>query len=246
MTKHRFEHQITRRLFVRSALAGSAVAAVGCDRQRGRADVAPPTSEASTPGPLALPPLPWAEDALEPHISARTIGFHHGKHHRGYVTKVNDAIASTDLASASLEEIIQATAGDPESAALFNAAAQAWNHEFYWNSMKPGGGGSPSGRLLRLIESSFGGMDGFRTEFVDAATGQFGSGWAWVVLDGDRLVVENTANADTPLARGRRPLLTIDVWEHAYYLDYQNRRKDYVNDFLDRLVSWDFAERNLA
>jgi Fe-Mn family superoxide dismutase len=228
---------LTRRQFVGAAAAGMALAVARCGSGAAAAAAATPAAKtASTPGPFDLPALPWPEDALEPHISARTIGFHHGKHHQGYVDKLNAAVAGTPLAGSSLEEIVHATAGRPGDEALFDNAAQAWNHAFYFRSMKPGGGGAPGGRLSKLIDDSFGGI---------AAAGQFGSGWAWLVLEGERLDVTSTSNADTPIAHGTIPLVTIDVWEHAYYLDYQNRRKDYIAAWLESLVDWDFAEGNL-
>jgi Fe-Mn family superoxide dismutase len=194
---------------------------------------------------LYLPDLPYRQSALEPHISERTLDFHYGKHHAGYVTKANKMIEGTPLAEKSLEEIVQAAAGDASKAGLFNNSAQVWNHTFFWNSMAPSGGGQPSGELGQRIDADFGSYDQFREAFVTAATTQFGSGWAWLVEDGGKLAVTKTANADTPLVHGQNPLLTIDVWEHAYYLDYQNRRPDFVNAFLDHLANWEFAEGNL-
>lgn len=193
-----------------------------------------------------LPPLPFAQDALEPHISANTLGFHHGKHHNAYVTNLNNLTQDSPLAGKSLEEIIKATAGDAAQAGVFNNAAQVWNHTFYWNSMKSGGGGAPSGDLAGRIDDAFGGLDKFKAEFKAAAIGQFGSGWAWLVVDGGNLEIVKTANADTPIAHGQTPLITCDVWEHAYYLDFQNRRPDYLQAFLDNLVNWDFAAANLG
>lgn len=195
---------------------------------------------------FTLPELPYAANALEPHMSANTLGFHHGKHHQAYVTNLNNLIKDTPLAGKSLEEIIKATAGDTEKAGVFNNAAQVWNHTFFWNSMKPNGGGAPTGDLLARIEKNFGGLDAFKEEFKKAATTQFGSGWAWLVEDGGKLKVTKTANADTPVAHGQKALLTVDVWEHAYYLDFQNRRPDFVSSFLDNLVNWEFAAKNLA
>ncbi|WNV04262.1 superoxide dismutase [Candidatus Methylospira mobilis] len=191
-----------------------------------------------------LPPLPYAENALEPVITANTIGFHYGKHHKGYVDNLNKLVAGTEYADLPLEKIITATAGRADKAAIFNNAAQIWNHTFYWNSLKPKGGGEPPAALKRKIEAAFGSVDACRKELAAAAVSQFGSGWAWLVLDGDRLKVIKTANADTPLTTGMKPLLAIDVWEHAYYLDYQNRRADYVNAVLDRLLNWEFASTN--
>ena len=191
------------------------------------------------------PELPYPEKALEPYISARTLSFHHGRHHRAYVDACNRLIAGTDLADATLETIIRRTAGVADRVAIFNNAAQAWNHAFFWKSMRPKGGGKPRGRLLDLIEKSFGSFEAFREAFLDTATSQFGSGWAWLVLDGDRLRVVKTSNADTPIIRGQTPLLVCDVWEHAYYLDYQNRRRDFVEVFLDHLANWEFAAAQL-
>ena len=196
--------------------------------------------------PFVLPALPYGEAALEPVISARTIGFHYGKHHQGYVNNLNKLVAGTEMAEMSLEQIIRASAGAPDKAALFNNAAQVWNHTFYWAGMKPAGGGRPGGALAEKIEADFAGFDALRKELAAAAGGQFGSGWAWLVLEGGRLKVVKTGNAENPLTHGMKPLLTIDVWEHAYYLDYQNRRADYVNAVLDKLINWDFVAENLA
>jgi Fe-Mn family superoxide dismutase len=189
-----------------------------------------------------LPALPYAQDALEPHISARTMSFHYGKHHQTYIDNLNKAIVGTPWATGkSLEQIVTETAGLADKVAVFNNAAQAWNHAFFWKSMKPGGGSAPTGRLLDLIGKSFGSFDKFKEAFLTAAVAQFGSGWVWLVQDGDGLKIVKTSNADTPVAHGQTALLTCDVWEHAYYLDYQNRRKDFVQAFLDHLVNWDFA-----
>lgn len=194
-----------------------------------------------------LPPLPYDKSALEPHISARTLEFHHGKHHATYVNNLNGLIKDTDLASKSLEDIILAAAKDlPAKQGLFNNAAQVWNHTFFWNCMKKNGGGKPSGKILAMIESDLGGFDKFIEDFRSAATTQFGSGWAWLVLDGGKLKITKTGNADLPLAHGQKALLTVDVWEHAYYLDYQNRRIDFVQAFIDNLIDWEFVEKNLG
>jgi Fe-Mn family superoxide dismutase len=193
-----------------------------------------------------LPDLPYDQAALEPHISANTLSFHYGKHHQTYVTNLNNLVKDTPLADKSLEDIIRATAGDAAKAGVFNNAAQVYNHTFYWNSMKPNGGGKPSGDLAAKIDASFGGYDQFAEAFAQAATTQFGSGWAWLVAEGDALKVVKTGNAETPLSGSATPLLTIDVWEHAYYLDYQNRRPDYIKTFLVSLVNWDFAAANLG
>lgn len=192
-----------------------------------------------------LPALPFAEDALEPYYSARTLSFHHGKHHKAYVDNLNKLIAGTELESKTLEEIILIAAGDAARAGLFNNAAQVWNHTFFWHCMKPGGGGKPAGDLAARIDATFGGFDKFAEQFKAAAVGRFGSGWAWLVLDGGELKIVSTPNAETPLAKGQKALLTVDVWEHAYYLDYQNRRPDFVQAFLDHLVDWDFVAANL-
>ncbi|MBX6321340.1 MAG: superoxide dismutase [Rhodospirillaceae bacterium] len=196
--------------------------------------------------PVVLPKLPYALDALEPHVSARTLEFHHGKHHKAYVDKTNELIAGTDLEKSDLEEIIRRSAADASKKTLFNQSAQVWNHTFFWNSMKPKGGGQPTGDVAKRIESDLGGYDKFAQAFKAAAAGQFGSGWAWLVLDGGKLKVLSTANADTPLVHNQTPLLTLDVWEHAYYLDYQNRRPDFIAAFLGNLVNWDFVNENLT
>ncbi|WP_372020815.1 superoxide dismutase [Tistrella mobilis] len=193
-----------------------------------------------------LPALPYDKTALEPHISAQTFEFHHGKHHNTYVVNLNKLVEGTDLADASLEDIIVKSRGDAAKAGVFNNAAQVWNHTFFWNSMKPNGGGAPSGDLATRIDADFGGLDKFKEAFKNAATTQFGSGWAWLVVKDGKLEVVKTGNAETPVGTGATPLLTIDVWEHAYYLDYQNRRPDFVQSFLDNLVNWDFAAENLA
>lgn len=193
---------------------------------------------------ISLPALPYAKDALAPHISEETLAFHYGKHHNAYVEKTNAAIKGSELEDASLDEIVRAA--HAKDAGLFNNAAQVWNHTFYWNSMSPNGGGAPTGKIAELIDASFGSYDAFRKAFADAAAGQFGSGWAWLVKKGDKLEIVKTGNAETPLTdMSVTPLLTIDVWEHAYYLDYQNKRPDYIATFLDHLVNWDFASANL-
>jgi Fe-Mn family superoxide dismutase len=193
-----------------------------------------------------LPALPYGLDALEPHISRSTLEFHHGKHHAAYVTNLNNLVAGTDLEGQSLEATIHAVAGDASKAGVFNNAAQVWNHTFYWQGMKPGGGGAPSGDLAAKIDADFGSFDAFKEQFKTAGATQFGSGWAWLVLDNGTLKITKTGNADLPLAHGQKALLTMDVWEHAYYLDYQNRRPDYMSTFLDKLVNWDFVAANLA
>lgn len=195
---------------------------------------------------FTLPELPYAPTALEPHLSANTFSYHYNKHHQTYVTNLNNLVKDTPLASATLEEVITASAKDASKAGIFNNAAQVWNHTFYWNSMKPNGGGLPTGELAKKIDKDFGSFDAFKEAFKQAGVTQFGSGWAWLVLDGGTLKVTKTANADLPMVHGQKALLTCDVWEHAYYLDYQNRRPDYISTFLDKLVNWDFAANNLG
>jgi Fe-Mn family superoxide dismutase len=196
--------------------------------------------------PHALPALPYADSALAPVISAHTLGFHYGKHHKAYVDNLNKLAAGTEYADLPLEKVIAATAGRADKAGLFNNAAQTWNHTFYWKSLRPNGGGEPPAALKQRIEAAFGSVEACKKELAAAAMGQFGSGWAWLVLDGDKLKVVKTGNADLPLTSGMKPLLTLDVWEHAYYLDYQNRRGDYVNAVLDKLINWEFALQNLG
>jgi superoxide dismutase, Fe-Mn family len=193
-----------------------------------------------------LPSLPYAENALDPVISANTIGFHYGKHHKGYVDTLNKLIAGTELADLSLEKLVAKTSGKADKVAIFNNAAQTWNHTFYWRSLRPKGGGEPPAALKQKIEASFGNLEACKKELATAATTQFGSGWVWLVLEAGKLKVVKTGNADTPLTKAVKPLLTIDVWEHAYYLDYQNRRADYVNAVLDKLINWGFAADNLG
>jgi len=194
---------------------------------------------------ITLPPLPYALEALEPYISRRTLAAHHGHHHASYVAKTCNLIQRTPLESASLEDIVRSSA-EQQDKKLFNASAQAWNHEFYWRSMRPGGGGEARGAIAALIDQSFGSHRAFSQQFVTAASDQFGSGWAWLVLEDDRMRVIATSNAQTPLTTAQVPLLTIDVWEHAYYLDFQHRRLDYIAAFLAHLIDWDFANENLA
>ncbi len=193
-----------------------------------------------------LAPLPYDKTALEPHTSAKTLEFHHGKHHQAYVTNLNNLVKDTPMASQSLEEIIRATAKDESKAGIFNNAAQVWNHTFFWNCMKPNGGGKPSGDVAQAIEKSFGPYDKFKEEFKNACVTQFGSGWGWLVAAQGTLKVVKTPNAVNPLAQGQTALLTCDVWEHAYYLDYQNRRPDFVETFLTHLVNWEFVAQNLS
>jgi Fe-Mn family superoxide dismutase len=195
---------------------------------------------------MKLPNLPFAPNALEPHMSARTFEFHHGKHHAAYVTNGNKLLEGTPLEKKALHEIIREVAGDSAKAGGFNNVAQVWNHSFFWHCLKPGGGGQPSGDLAKQIDTAFGSYDKFVQEFSNAAATQFGSGWAWLVKDGGKLAVVKTTNADTPVARGQQPLLTLDVWEHAYYLDHQNARPKFIETFLTKLVNWDYVAQNLA
>ncbi|MDF1721279.1 MAG: superoxide dismutase [Minwuia sp.] len=191
-----------------------------------------------------LPPLPYADNALEPHYSANTFSFHHKKHHNAYVTKANELVAGTDLDKASVEEAI-AEAHKAGNQGLFNQVAQIWNHTFFWNSMAPNGGGEASGDIADAIKADFDSTEELIAAFKASAVGNFGSGWTWLVHDGGKLKIVNTSNAGTPLTDGQKPILTVDVWEHAYYLDYQNRRPDFVQSFWDNLVNWDFANANL-
>lgn len=188
---------------------------------------------------LVQNPLPYPEDALEPYISGKTIALHYGKHHAGYVATANRLVMDSAFQGKTPVEIIKLTAGKKKHSEIFNNVAQSWNHDFFWNCMKPGGGGMPKGKLAKKIKDSFGSFDSFKKEFLAAAKSRFGSGWVWLVLDDDILKVVTTANADTPLSRGLKPIFTVDVWEHAYYLDYQNRRTDFVKTVLDHLADWD-------
>ena len=208
--------------------------------------VATPAASVAT-GPFTLPALPYADTDLAPTISQSTIGFHYGKHHQGYVNKLSELVAGKDWASKSLDDVVKGSYGT-ENTEIYNNSAQIWNHTFYWNSMKKAGGGAaPAGKLADAIKAAFGDHDGFKKEFTAAATGQFGSGWAWLVVKEGKLAVVKTANADNPIGTGAgTPLLVCDVWEHAYYLDYQNRRNEYVSAWLDKAVNWDFAAKNLG
>ncbi|MCX6032376.1 MAG: superoxide dismutase [Chloroflexi bacterium] len=196
---------------------------------------------------IILPPLPYAEDALEPYYSAKTISFHYGKNHKAYVDNINKLIAGTDFEHKILEEIVMAVAGDPAKTGWFNNAAQVWNHTFFWNCMTPGGGGKPTGKLAQAIDAAFGSYEKFVEQFKANAVGRFGSGWGWLVSEGGALKLVSTPNAEMPNpTKGQVALLTVDVWEHAYYLDYQNRRPDFVQAFLDKLVNWKFVAENFA
>jgi len=192
---------------------------------------------------FTLPELPYAPDALAPHLSAETLEFHHGKHHQTYVTKLNDAVGDDTKTNDDLVDVVVQSKGDPK---VFNNAAQHWNHSFYWKCMAPDGGGQPSGELADAIAKDFGSYDDFATKLRTEAETHFGSGWAWLVHDGSKLAVVSTHDADNPLTHSQKPLLTIDVWEHAYYIDYRNKRPDYIGAFLEHLVSWDFVAQNLG
>ncbi|MBM2885310.1 superoxide dismutase [Chromobacterium phragmitis] len=226
--------ELNRRTFLLSAAGSLAALAL---------PVLSSSSQASSAH--TLPPLPYADNALEPVISARTIGFHYGKHHKAYLDNLSKLTAGRDYADLSLEDVITRSAKQAGDAAIFNNAAQLWNHTFYWRSMRPNGGGTPPQALREKIEASFGSVDACKQLLAGAAISQFGSGWAWLAQDGDKLRVVKTGNADNPITSGLTPLLNVDVWEHAYYLDYQNRRADYVNAVLDKLVNWEFAQQNL-
>jgi Fe-Mn family superoxide dismutase len=188
-----------------------------------------------------LPPLPYAKDALAPHISEETLEYHYGKHHQTYVTNLNKMVEGTDFENSSLEEVIMGS-----EAAVFNNSAQVWNHTFYWSCMAPDGGGAPTGEVAEAINSAFGSYDTFVEKFKEAATTQFGSGWAWLVDAGSGLEIMKTANADLPMKHNAKALLTIDVWEHAYYIDFRNARPNYIGTFVDSLINWDFVAANMA
>jgi Fe-Mn family superoxide dismutase len=220
--------------FYLSALATVQLGGIGCSRQPG-------TGGSSS----NLNPLPYDTNALEPYISARTVEFHYTGHHQGYAANTLNLIKGSKLAKLPLKEIIQKTYGNTELVSTYNNASQLFNHNFYWESMKPNGGGRPQGKIQQAIEQSFGTFDSFVKLFSESAASQFGSGWTWLVKDADQLKVISTGNADTPIAMRMIPILTLDVWEHAYYLDYQNRRADYIRAFLAHLVNWDFAVKNL-
>jgi Fe-Mn family superoxide dismutase len=225
----------------REVLGGVALGAAAlCGAPVGRGAQA----AAPAPAPLALPPLPFADAALQPHVSARTLGVHHGRHHRAYVDNLVKLVRGTPLEKLGLDEIVRRTAGRVDQVAVFNNAAQAWNHAFYWRSLAPKGA-APTGRLLERLRLDLGGPTEAKKALVQAGLAQFGSGWVWLVLDGGRLRVVKTGNADTPLTGKAVPLLTVDVWEHAYYLDYQSRRGDYLTAVVDHVLNWDFAARNL-
>ncbi len=229
-------HGVDRRTFLKSMCAiGAGVMAAGL--------VLPDPARAAGFTPA---PLPYPENALEPYISAKTVGFHYGKHTLGYYENVNKLVQGSPLASLTLDQVFLKAASDPAQIGVFRNAAQAWNHDFYWKSMTPGGGKTPNGKALDAINAAFGNFETFKQQLAEAAKTQFASGWAWLVEDKGSLKVVKTPNAMNPLVDGAKPLLTIDVWEHAYYLDYQNRRADYVTAYLDHLVNWDFVAKNLG
>lgn len=196
--------------------------------------------------PFQLPPLPYSFNSLEPYISEKTLSFHHDKHHQKYITTTNELVKGTEFEKYNLEEIIKASAGNNMLQKLYNNAAQSWNHWFYWNCLKPNGGKTPQGKISQMINSSFGNYDNFARDLSNMANEQFGSGYAWLVKEGNKLMVTKTSNADNPLAHNQKPILAIDVWEHAYYLDYQNKRQDYVIAFINNCIDWEFAEYNLG
>lgn len=240
MERTQKEGGITRRTFIQGAMVGAALLAHP-------GFVKPAWGKKDSGGPAwEVPSLPYPENALEPHISAKTVSFHYGKHHHGYATKLKELIQGSPFATMNLEEIVKATAGKAEHQAIFNNAAQVWNHTFYWRSLQPGGGGEPDVALTQRIIKDFGSPQAFMEQFRAAAVGVFGSGWAWLVEHAGALKIVQTSNADTPIAHGQKPLLTVDVWEHAYYLDYQNRRTDYVQAVLNHLINWSFAAKNLS
>jgi Fe-Mn family superoxide dismutase len=196
---------------------------------------------------FTLMALPYADNALAPVVSPNTISFHYGKHHKTYVDNLNNLVKGTELEGKPLLDVVMATAGKADKAPLFNNSAQIWNHDFYWKSLRAGGGGVPGGKIADKINESFGSFEEFRKQMSATTVSQFGSGWGWLVADGaGKLKVVKTGNAEVPMTQNLKPLLTIDVWEHAYYLDHQNRRADYVNAVIDKLLNWEFAAANLG
>jgi Fe-Mn family superoxide dismutase len=238
--------KIDRRSFL--ALSGSAVAvSMLAAKVSGAPMSGSPMLGSDDAVPFTLMKLPYADSALAPVISTNTMGFHYGKHHKGYVNKLNELTKGTPFAEMTLENVVKQAAADKSKIAVYNNAAQIWNHNFYWNSMKANGGGKPPVKLAQKIDEAFGTFDKFKKEFSDTTISQFGTGWGWLVADtAGKLKIVKTGDADAPFLTGLKPLLTIDVWEHAYYLDYQNRRADYVNAVIDKLLNWDFALENLA
>lgn len=232
------EESLSRRHFL---VAGSVVIAASGVARAGQAE----KGRTAAGAPFALEPLPWKEDALAPIISANTISIHYGKHHKAYYDNLNKLVEGKPYASMTLEQVVEKSAKADADVGIFNNAAQAWNHRFYWESLAPNAP-APAGKLAEKIKADLGGLDECKKLFADAAKSQFGSGWAWLVLDGDKLKIVKTSNADNPLVRGQKPLLTIDVWEHAYYLDYQNRRPDHVQAVIDKLLNWEMAAKLLG
>lgn len=232
----------SRRDLLQAGIGAAAVATAGAAAAKTKAK---PVQKAKPSTPVAQQPLPFTEDALAPVISAQTFSFHYGKHYKTYCETTAKLVAGTPLDGKSLEEIVAAAAADPAQKKLFNNAAQAWNHVFYWNSLSPKQQ-TPSGKLFDAIKTDFGDLATLNTKLEEAAVGQFGSGWAWLVVENGKLAVTTTSNADLPLIHGQTPLLTIDVWEHAYYLDYQNKRADHVKAVVEKTLNWDFAAKNFA
>jgi superoxide dismutase, Fe-Mn family len=245
MLKHPIHAQPTQERFMTSTTHTTGTTGSAAKRPQGRIPTQPREPAAAAGSPHVLPSLPYPEDALEPVISATTLAVHHGKHHKTYVDTLNELVAGTQFADLTLEALILQTAGRPEHVKIFNNAAQAWNHSFYWHCLAPDGGGRVPATLSDKIKQAFGSITRLKEEFAQAAIEQFGSGWAWLVLDDNRLKVVKTGNSDDPLPKHQRPLLTLDVWEHAYYLDYQNRRADHVHAVLDKIMNWEFAASNL-
>jgi Fe-Mn family superoxide dismutase len=237
--------QMSKRKFIKIATFSPAIFLAACNLKKFNNSIFQTKKNGDNMTKIELPALPYARNALAPHISENTMNFHYGKHHQAYVTNLNNLIAGTDLEGKSLEEIIKISATDKTKVGIFNNSAQVWNHTFYWHSMKPNGGGKPSGEVLQKIEADFGSYENFVTEFKQAGATQFGSGWAWLVLDSGKLKVTKTGNAETPLTTHATPLMTMDVWEHAYYLDFQNARPNYIDAFLNHLVNWNFVAENL-
>jgi Fe-Mn family superoxide dismutase len=239
---------IASRAFAEPPKAPQPSAAPGAAPAPAHHPAAPPpaAAAAAAAATLELPALPYAQNALEPHISANTLSYHYGKHHKGYYDKVNTLVQGTPLAGKPLDAIVKESAKNKAQQKLFNSAAQAWNHNFYWQSMKAKGGGAPSGELATRIDKDFGSYDAFKTQFIQIGSDHFSNGWVWLVLEKNKLKLIDTHDADTPVVHGVKPLLVSDVWEHAYYLDYKNLRKDYLTAFVDHLLNWEFVGQNLG
>lgn len=242
----KLDKKFSKRKFIKATLLSSVFVAASCKVKLSSSNyLLNSINKNGEKMPFELPKLPYEKTALAPHISENTINFHYGKHHQAYVTNLNNLIAGSDLEKKSLEEVIKISHADKTKAGIFNNAAQVWNHTFYWHSMKPNGGGKPSVVVLDKIIADFGSYENFVSEFKNAGAIQFGSGWAWLVLENGKLKVVKTGNAETPLTSSAIPLMTMDVWEHAYYLDFQNARPTYIDTFLNHLVNWDFVAENL-